>query len=151
MGYGPPVQVPMSLGTPRDAASPYNPGLPEIAPFPQIRAASLDAIRQGAKLPAMPAMVQVPQVQNARAREAAQFANEMGTAFAYSKAQKKIGKQRARGTERAKTKAAERSGKQDASTAKRRSSAMRRANARMALREARRLGLGPKLYKTARL
>ncbi len=82
MGYGPPVQAPMSLGTPRDIKSPYNPGLPETAELPQIRAAGLDAIRQGAKLPAMPPMMQVPQVQNARAREAEQFATELGTAFA---------------------------------------------------------------------
>ena len=146
MAYGFPVQSPIIAEEPRGVRSANNPGLPEMAELPSLRAAGSDA-----RLPAMPPMTQVPQVREARAREVEQFAAEMGTAFAYSKAQDKAGKQRAKDTERRKTKAAERQGKQETASAKKRNTAMRKANARMALNEARRLSLGPKLYKTAKL
>ena len=151
MGYGSPIQVPQSLGTPRNIRSPYNPGLPAEAELPFLRAAGLEAIRQGARLPAMPPMVQVPQVQDARAREAAQFAAEMGAAFSVSKAQKKAGERRAKATERAKSKAGESADKQRSRRAKKVSGARRRLADRIALYEARGLGLGPDLYRTARL
>ena len=108
MGYGPPVQLPMTLGTPRNIRSPYSPGMPEIKEFPEIRAAGLNAIRQGSRLRAMPPMMQVPQVQDARAREAAQFAAEMGTAFGITRAQNKASKKRAKAKGRATQRVAER-------------------------------------------
>ena len=108
MGYGPPVQIPLSLGTPRDIKSPYNPGFPEMEELPFIRAAGLAALKQGAKLPAMPPTVQVPQVQDARAREAEIFAAEMGAVYGITRAQNKASKKRAKAKGRAAQRAAER-------------------------------------------
>ena len=94
MGYGLPVQVPMSLGTPRGLRTPGNPGLPEIEALPDVKMPMLAA---------KPRMKKADTTELSRAREenVRQFAAEMGAAFAYSKNQDKIMRAKARAKGRA--------------------------------------------------
>ena len=144
MGYGPPVQVPMSLGTPRGVRGPLNPGLPDVDDLPHT-----DSTLRVAKPPMV--VADTTEFSTAREADAARFAAEMGTAFSYAKAQQKSGKMRAKATESRKSNIAERRGKYDAATARKYGAARRMAKNRLSLGEARRLGLGPALYKTAKL
>ena len=100
MGYGPPVQVPMSLGTPRGVRGPLNPGLPDVDDLPHT-----DSTLRVAKPPMV--VADTTEFSTAREADAAKFAAEMGTAFAYGKAQDKMMKKRAKAKGRAAQRIAE--------------------------------------------
>lgn len=103
MGYGAPVQAPMSLGTPRGLRSPGNPGLPETAALP-----FLEQVK-GSSIPNPPmAKADTTDLSRARRQDAAQLAAEIGSAYAFSKFQDKVMKAKAKARGRAAQRAAER-------------------------------------------
>ena len=77
------------------------PDLPEMPKLPGI------SIKSGVNLPPMPGMDRTTGMTDSRRREAEKYAAEMGTAFAYSKAQDKMMKKRAKAKGRASQRIAE--------------------------------------------
>ena len=149
-GWGAPIQAPMRLVKNPIIRSFGNPGLPALGglDLPEITIAA--GSKKPAK-PAMPAMVQAGAMSNVEAQEAADYARDVGVAFAYSKAQKKIGSKRARARGRAADYRAKRIGKAQRKTGRQLAARDKEMMYRTALNEARIRGTGADIFKRAKL
>ena len=146
-GWGAPIQAPMAMPTPRNARSANNPGAPELEAIASLKAVNADR----------PVNVALPRIGSefsmagGKAEEAAKYAQEMGTAFAYSNLQKRQSSARARALSKAIERQTSRQGKEIAKRGRRAGRYERQADYRTALNEARIRGIGPELFKRARL
>ena len=94
MGYGFPIEAPMTLGVPRGLRSPNSPGLPEFEALPDVKMPMLAAKPRMKR-------ADVTDFSSAREEDVRQFAAEMGAAFAQSRIQDKIMRAKAKARGRA--------------------------------------------------
>ena len=146
-GWGAPIQLPMAMPTPRNAKSPNNPGAPELE-----QVASLKGVNVSRPVNvALPRIGSEFSMAGGKAEEAAEQAFAMGKAFNISRIQKRQSSARARALSKAIERQTSRQGKEIAKRGRRAGRYERQADYRTALNEARISGIGPELFKRARL
>ena len=146
-GWGAPIQAAMAMPTPRNYKSPNNPGAPVLEQVASLKAVNADR----------PVNVALPRIGSefsmagGKAQEAAEYAFAMGKAFGISKIQKRQSSARARALSKAIERKTRREGKDIAKRGRRAGRYERQSDYRTALNEARIRGIGPELFKKARL
>ena len=123
------------------------PELPELKSVPKVAPLLPSRLQR----PAAPRIGSNFSMGGGAAEAAAKYAQEMGTAFAYSKAQKQQSSARARALSKAIERQTTRQGKEISKRGRRAGRYERQADYRTALNEARIRGIGPELFKKARL
>ena len=123
------------------------PELPEFENVPALTSAAVGRLRR----PQVPVIGSGFSMRSGAAEEAAKYAQEMGIAFAYSKLQKQQSSARARALSKAVERQTRRQGKEIAKRGRRAGRYERQGEYRTALNEARIRGIGPELFKKARL
>lgn len=123
------------------------PELPEFENVPALTSAAVGRLRR----PQVPVIGSGFSMRSGAAEEAAKYAQDMGAAFAYSKFQKQQSSARARALSKAIERQTRRQGKEIAKRGRRAGRYERQADYRAALNEARIRGIGPELFKRARL
>jgi hypothetical protein len=123
------------------------PELPEVKSLPALTSAAPGRLRK----PQLPMIGSGFSMRSGAAEEAAKYAQDMGTAFAYSNLQKRQSSARARALSKAVERQSRRQGKEIAKRGRRAGRYERQADYRTALNEARIRGIGPELFKRARL
>jgi hypothetical protein len=124
--------------------------LPELPEFQNIPASTVAAIGSMRK-PQLPMIGSGFSMRGGAAEDAAKYAQEMGVAFAYAKAQKQATANRARALSRAIESQTRRQGREIAKRGRSAGRYERQGDYRTALNEARIRGIGPELFKRARL